>query len=76
MLHGEFQVPLNPSVLTKILEPRLEKTGLQGFKSGQTQIHLYSYRRWLEAWNFRCRKKRNLTIQVAKNKAAGKLLHS
>ena len=30
-------------------EPRCEKIGLRGFRSGPTQIGLYSDRRWLEA---------------------------
>ena len=30
---------------------------------------LYSHRRWLQAWNFAFRKKRECTIQVAKTKA-------
>ena len=29
-------------------EPRHEKTGLRGFRSGTTQTTLYSHRRWLE----------------------------
>ena len=33
----------------KLFEPRREKTGLRGFRPGQTQTGLYSYRRWLEA---------------------------
>ena len=49
--------------------PRCEKTGLQGFWPGLTQTRLYSHRRWLEAWNFRFRKKRDCTICVAKTKA-------
>ena len=40
-----------------------------GFWPGLTQTRLYSYWRWLEAWNFGFRKKRNCTIQVAKTKA-------
>ena len=32
-----------------LYEPRCEKTGLRGFRSGPTQTRLYSYRRWLEA---------------------------
>ena len=30
-------------------EPCCEKTGLRGFRSGQTQNGLYSYRSWLVA---------------------------
>ena len=40
-----------------------------GFWPGLTQTRLYSYWRWLEAWNFVFRKKRYCTIQVAKTKA-------
>ena len=40
-----------------------------GFRSGLTQTRLYSYRRWLEAWNFGFRKKRDCTIRVAKTMA-------
>ena len=50
-------------------EPRCEKTGLRGFRPGPTQTGLYNYRRWLEAWNFVYRKKRDCTIYVAKTKA-------
>ena len=37
-----------------------------GFWPGLTQTRLYSHWRWLEAWNFVCRKKRYCNIQVAK----------
>ena len=40
-----------------------------GFWQGLTQTRLHSHWRWLEAWNFVCRKKRYCTIQVAKTKA-------
>ena len=50
-------------------EPRGEKTGLRGFRPVPTQTGLYSHRRWLEAWNFVYRKKRDCTIYVAKTKA-------
>ena len=30
-------------------EPRCEKTGLWGFRSGPTQTGLYNHRRWLDA---------------------------
>ena len=33
----------------KTIEPRCEKTGLRGFRSGPTQTGLYSHRRWIEA---------------------------
>ena len=42
---------------------------LSGFRPGTTQTRLYSYRRWLEALNFRFRKKRDCTIYVSKTKA-------
>ena len=50
-------------------EPRCEKTGLRGLRPGPTQTGLCSHRRWLEAWNFGFRKKRNCSIYVAKTKA-------
>ena len=56
-------------VLHLLFEPRCEKTGLRGFRPGPTQTGLGSHRRWLEASNFRFRKKRNCTIRVAKIKA-------
>ena len=40
-----------------------------GFRQGLTQTELYCHRRWLEAWNFGFRKKRDCTIYVAKTKA-------
>ena len=51
-----------------IYELRCEKTGLRGFRPGPTQTGLCSYRRWLEAWNFRFRKKGDCSIRVAKTK--------
>ena len=39
-----------------IIEPVREKTNNLGFRPGPTQTGLYSYRRWLEAGNFRFRK--------------------
>ena len=50
-------------------ESRTEKTGLRGFRPCPTQTGLCSHRRWLEAWNFGFRKKRDCTIRVAKTKA-------
>ena len=50
-------------------KPRSEKTGLRGFRPGPIQTRLYSNRRWLGAWNFGFRKKRDCTIRVAKTKA-------
>ena len=32
-----------------LIEPRCEKTGLRGFRSGPTQFGLYSHRRRLDA---------------------------
>ena len=52
-----------------IFKPRCEKTSLQGFGPGPTQIRLYNHTRWLEAWNFVYRKSRDCTICVAKTKA-------
>ena len=46
-----------------------KKIGVRGFRPGLTQTGLCSYRRRLEAWNFRFRKKRNCDIYVAKTKA-------
>ena len=51
------------------LEPRCEKTGLRGFRTGPTQTGLYSNRRGLEVCNFGFRKKRYCTIRLAKTKA-------
>ena len=50
-------------------EPRCEKICLRSFRQGLIQTGLYKHRRWLEAWNFGFRKKRNCTIYVAKTKA-------
>ena len=50
-------------------EPRRQKTGLRGFWPGPTQTRLCSHRKWLEAWNFVFRKKRDCVIRVAKTKA-------
>ena len=56
--------------ITKITnEPVREKTNKLSFRPGLTQTGLYNYRRWLEAGNFGFRKKRSLTISVAKTKA-------
>ena len=45
------------------------KTCFRGFRPGPTQTWLYTYRRWLQAWKFRFRKKRDCSICVAKTKA-------
>ena len=50
-------------------EPSHEKTNNLDFRPDPTQTCLYSHRRWLEAGNFRFRKKKNCTIRVAKTKA-------
>ena len=50
-------------------EPVREKTYNFGFRPGPTQTELHSHRKWLEAGNFGCRKKKNCTIHVAKTKA-------
>ena len=60
---------INWFTVPKLSEPRSEKTSLRGFRPGPTQTGLCSYRRWLEAWNFGFRKKRDCTIRVAKTKA-------
>ena len=39
-------------ILLSLNEPRCEKTGLRGFRSGPTQTGLYSHRIWLEALYF------------------------
>ena len=49
-------------------EPVREKTNNLCFRTGLTQTDLYKHRRWLEAGNFRFRKKRNGTIRVVKTK--------
>ena len=49
--------------------PYCQKTSLRGFQPCQTQAGLYSHRRWLAAWNFRLRKKKECTIYEAKTKA-------
>ena len=40
---------VRPPEDTEGIEPRSEKTGLRGFRPGQTQTRLCSHRRWLEA---------------------------
>ena len=56
-------------VWLKWYEPGSERTSLRGPWPGQTQTRLCSHRRWLEAWNFEFRKKRDCSIHVAKWKA-------
>ena len=53
----------------ELFEPRSEKTGLVGFRTGATQLGLYSQRSKLEAWYFGFNKRRDCTIRVAKIKA-------
>ena len=36
-------------IISIIIEPRCEKTGLRGFRPGPILTRLYSHRRWLEA---------------------------
>ena len=60
---------INLIVPTTIVEPSHEKTNNLGCRPGPTQTRLYSHRIWLEAGNFRFRKKRNCTILVVKTKA-------
>ena len=50
-------------------EPVREKTNNLGFRPGLIPTELYKQRRWLEAWNFGFKKKRDCTIRVAKTKA-------
>ena len=50
-------------------EPVHEKTNNLGFRIGLIQTELYKHRRWLNAWNFGFKKKRDCTICVAKTKA-------
>ena len=50
-------------------EPVREKNQQYRFRPGPTQTGLYSHRRWLEAGNFKFRKRTNCTILVAKTKA-------
>ena len=52
-----------------IYEPVHEKTNNLGFRPGLTQTGLYDHRRWLEAWNFGFKKKKDCTIRAAKIKA-------
>ena len=40
----------------------------RGFQTGPTQTKLYMHRKWLEAGNFRFKKRRDSTICVAKTK--------
>ena len=40
-----------------------------GVRHGHTQTGLHNHRRWLAAWDFGFRKKRDCTIYVAKTKA-------
>ena len=49
-------------------EPVREKTNNLCFRPCPTKTGLYKHRRWLEAGNFRFRKKRNCTVHVAKTK--------
>ena len=56
------------NVICTAYEPHHEKTNC-GFRTGSTQTELYKRRRWIEAGNFRFRKKSNCTICVAKTKA-------
>ena len=53
-----------------INEPRHEKTCLRGFRPGETQTGLLSYRSQLESWNFGYRNYRYYTIYAANNKVA------
>ena len=61
-------VLLSP-VTPQQFEPRREKSGLWGFRPGQTQTGLYSNRRKLEALNFGLTKENGCNIHVVKTKA-------
>ena len=50
-------------------EPQSKKTGGFRFPTCLTQTRLCSYRRWIEAWNFGFKKKRNCTTRVVKRNA-------
>ena len=63
--HGNTHLTPGPV----LYETRCKKTGFRGFRPGPTQTGLYSHRRWLEAYNFGFRKKRDCTIRVAKTKS-------
>ena len=54
---------------TGLVEPQCEKTGLQGFRRGATQMGLCSHRKVLESLNLEFKKKRDCSIGVAKTKA-------
>ena len=54
---------------TRYLYPLHEKTNNLGFRTGQTQIDLYSHRKKLEASNYIFKKKRDCTIRVVRTKA-------
>ena len=60
---------LIPSVQLNHFEPSYEKTNNLGFRPGMTQTGLYSHSSWLEASNFKFKKRRDCTIIcVAKTK--------
>ena len=48
-----------------MFEPRHEKTCLQSFRPGRTQIGLFNHRGWLEACNLGFKKKRDCTFYGA-----------
>ena len=48
MVYANMPIPLQV-VFILSFEPRLEKTGLRGFRPGPTQTSLYSHRRKLES---------------------------
>ena len=50
-------------------EPRHEKICLRGFRPGPTQTGLNSHSRWLDASDFKFRKRRNCSFYIAKTKA-------
>ena len=57
------------SVVRKMIWAASWENQQRGFRTGSTQISLYSHRSRLEAWNFGFMKKRKCTIRVWKTKA-------
>ena len=52
-----------------IFEPRNDKTCVRGFRPGQKQKGLYSYRKWLETCIYGLESRGIVLIYVAKTKA-------
>ena len=78
---GRTRIPANPADMSQRFqiissgrvcsaqEPHHEENLQCDFRTGLTQTELYKHRGWLEAGNFRFRKKRNCTVRVVKTKA-------